>query len=212
MQRQRRNLWTVGAIGFAVLLFGVLGIIQTQRSHQTVALAKDIPSEQEGLPTIGGAFELVDKDGQVWKDTDFRGKPMLVYFGYAYCPHICPAALYNMTKAIGQLKKANVIQPVFITLDPQRDTPSQLQAYAQNFHKDFVMLTGAKEQVDKAIKAYRVHASRTSETNNDEDYEMDHSSLIYLMDESGIYRAHFNHQTPPLEMVERINLYLKNGE
>lgn len=211
MQRQRRNLWTVGAIGFAVLLFGVLGIIQTQKSHHTVALAKDIPSEQEGLPTIGGAFELVDKDGKVWKDTDFRGRPMLVYFGYAYCPHICPAALYNMTQALEQLKSPNGVQPVFITLDPERDTPAQLQAHAQNYHKDFIMLTGAKGQVDKAIKAYRVHASRTSEENT-EDYEVDHSSLIYLMDENGVYRAHFNHQTPPTEMVERINLYFEKGE
>ncbi|MBS0271169.1 MAG: SCO family protein [Proteobacteria bacterium] len=211
MERQRRNIWTVGAIGFAVLLFGVLGIIQTQKSYDTVAFAKDTSSVQEGLPTIGGAFELVDKDGHVWRDTDFRGKPMLVYFGYAYCPHICPTALYNMTQALEQLKSSKVVQPVFITLDPERDTPSQLKAYAQNYHKDFIMLTGSKEQVDKAIKAYRVHASRTSEAGS-EDYEMDHSSLIYLMDENGDYRAHFNHQTPPLEMVERINLYLESSE
>lgn len=212
MQRQRRNLWTVGAIGFAILLFGVLGIIQTQKSHNAVALAKDIPGPKESIPSIGGAFELVDKEGKVWKNTDFRGKPMLVYFGYTYCPDICPSALYHMTEAMNQLGGAKTIQPIFITVDPQRDTVLQLKTYAQNFYKGFVMLTGSKEQVNQAIKAYRVHAARASEPNNEEDYLIDHSSLIYLMDKDGGYRAHFNHKTPPAEMVERVKLYLEKGE
>ena len=212
MERQRRNVLTVGAIGFAILLFGILGIMQTQKSYKTVALVKDIPGPQGGEPTIVGAFELVDQKGKVWKDTDFKGKPMLVYFGYTYCPDICPTALYNMTEAMQQLGGGKIVQPIFITIDPQRDTSSQLQTYTQNFHKDFVMLTGSKAQVNQAIKAYKVHAARASEERGETDYLMDHSSLIYLMDEEGKYRAHFNHQSPAAEMVKRVRLYLEKGE
>jgi len=212
MRRQQRNLLTLGAIGLAVVLFVILGIVQTQKSYKAVAVAQDIPGKQEGLPTIGGAFQLVDKNGKVWRDTDFKGRPMLVYFGYAYCPDICPTALYHMTKAMEELGGANLIQPIFITFDPKRDTPEFLQTYAQNFHKDFVMLTGSQAQVDQAIKAYRVYAARTSEDRGDDDYLMDHSSLIYLMDKDGKYRAHFNHQTPAHEIVQRVKLYLEKGE
>ncbi|MBY0292575.1 MAG: SCO family protein [Alphaproteobacteria bacterium] len=212
MERQRRNVLTVGAIGFAILLFGILGIMQTQKSYKTVALVKDIPGPQGGEATIGGAFELVDQKGKVWKDTDFKGKPMLVYFGYTYCPDICPTALYNMTEAMQQLGGGKIVQPIFITIDPQRDTSSQLQTYTQNFHKDFVMLTGSKAQVNQAIKGYKVHAARASEERGETDYLMDHSSLIYLMDKEGGYRAHFNHQSPAAEIVKRVKLYLEKGE
>ena len=211
MQRKKRNLLTVGAIGFAVLLFAILGIIQTEKSHHAVAVAQDIPGSQEGLPAIGGAFQLVDKDGKVWKDTDLKGKPMLVYFGYTCCPDICPTALYHMTQVMEALGGAKKVQPIFITIDPQRDSLSNLQTFAQNFHKDFVMLTGSKVQVDQAIKAYRVHAARATEAAGD-DYLMDHSSLIYFMDKDGQYLAHFNHQTPPSEMEKRISLYFEKGE
>ena len=212
MERQRRNVLTVGAIGFAILLFGILGIIQTQKSHNMVAFAKDIPGPQGGIPTIGGAFELVDQKGKVWKDTDFKGKPMLVYFGYTYCPDICPTALYNMSEALQQPGGSKNVQPIFITIDPQRDTSSQLQIYTQNFHKDFVMLTGSKAQVNQAVKAYKVHAARASEERGETDYLMDHSSLIYLMDKEGNYRAHFNHQSPAADIVKRVKLYLAKGE
>lgn len=212
MRREQRNLLTLGAIGFAVLLFTILGIIQTQKSSQMVAVAQDVPGSQEGLPAIGGSFELVDKEGRAWKDTDFKGKPMLVYFGYTCCPDICPTALSHMTEAVEELGGAKVIQPIFVTVDPHRDTLPLLQSFAENFHKDFVMLTGSKDQITQAIKAYRVHAARTSEKEEDEDYLMDHSSLIYLMDKKGGYRAHFNHQTPPEEIIKRVKLHLEKGE
>jgi len=201
MKRRTRNILTLGAITSAVVLFAILGIVQTKKSHDTVAVAKDIPGPSDGFPSIGGAFELIDSQGKIWKDTDFKGKPMLVYFGYGYCPDICPTALSNMTKAIEQLGGGKVIQPIFITLDPERDSLENLAIYKQNYHNDFIMLTGEKDKVNQVKDAYKVHAARTSE---DPDYLMDHSSLIYFMDKDGIYRAHFNHQTPPEEMVEKI--------
>jgi cytochrome oxidase Cu insertion factor (SCO1/SenC/PrrC family) len=212
MQRQKRNLLTLGAIGCALGLFAILGIVQTQKSRGAVAIATDIPSSQKGLPVIGGPFELVDKDGRVWKNTDFKGKPMLVYFGYTYCPDICPTALDHLTKAMEELGGAKSIQPLFISIDPERDTPALLETYAPNFHQDIVMLTGSQAQIDQAIKAYRVHAARTSEKPEDKDYLMDHSSLIYLMDKDGQYVAHFDHQTPPAEIVQRVRVHLEKGE
>ncbi|HCC24548.1 MAG TPA: hypothetical protein DEP85_03425 [Holosporales bacterium] len=137
---------------------------------------------------------------------------MLVYFGYTYCPDICPTALYNMTNALNQLGGGQKIQPVFISFDPKRDTVDHLKTYAQNFHKDFVLLTGSTEEVNQAVKNYLVYAARTSKDRGEEHYLMAHSSLIYLMDRNGKFVAHFDHTTPPEEMVKRINHYLKTGK
>ncbi|MBA3812883.1 MAG: SCO family protein [Alphaproteobacteria bacterium] len=208
MQRKQRNLFILGAISFAVGLFAILGVIQTKAYLKTAAISQDIKGLQTGLPTIGGGFQLVDKDGKVWKDTDFRGKPMLVYFGYSYCPDICPTALSHLTQAVEKLGDGKV-QPIFITLDPERDTPENLQNFAQNFHKDFLMLTGSESQVDHVKKGYKIYAAHVSE---DKDAEIDHSSLIYLMDKEGNYRAHFNHQTPSEDILKRVKLHIETGE
>lgn len=210
MQRKQRNLLILGAISFAIGLFAVLGVMQTRTYLKTAAVSQDIKGSGTGLPSIGGNFQLVDKDGKVWKDTDFRGKPMLVYFGYSYCPDIYPTALSHLTQAVEELGGGKTIQPVFITLDPERDTADNLKTFSQNFHKDFIMLTGSKVQVDQAIKAYRVHAARASQ--DKDNYDIDHSSLIYLMDKDGNYQAHFNHQTPSKEIVERVRYHMESGE
>lgn len=212
MERRRRNLWTIGAIGISILLFGLLGIIQTQKMSRAVAFSKDIQTISEGLPSIGGPFNLVDQNGIHRTNADFKGKPMLVYFGYTYCPDICPTALYNMTNALNLIGGNLKVQPLFITFDPQRDTVDHLKVYAQNFHKDFVWLTGSKRHVDEAVKAYRVYAARTAEDRGQKDYLIDHSSLIYLMDKNGQYVASFNHNTSPEEMVKRVKLHLEMGK
>jgi protein SCO1/2 len=208
MQRKQRNFFILGVISCALGLFAVLGVLQTRAYLKAEAISQEIKSADTGLPTIGGAFQLVDKDGKVWRDTDFKGKPALVYFGYSYCPDVCPQALSHLTQAVEALGGARVIQPVFITLDPERDTPKMLENYAQNFHKDFIMLTGSQAQVDQAVKAYKVHAARVTE-GADKDYAVDHSSLIYLMDKKGNYQAHFNHQTPWEDIVKRVRLHLE---
>lgn len=211
MQRKQRNLLILGVLSCAIGIFAILGVIQTKTYLNTAATSQDIKGPQEPLASIGGAFQLVDKHGKIWKDTDFRGKPLLVYFGYSYCPDICPTALSHLTQAVETLGGGKVIQPVFITLDPERDTPENLRDYSQNFHKDLIMLTGSKPQVEQAIKAYRVHAARATENKEAEDYLVDHSSLIYMMDKNGNYVAHFNHQTPPEEMVKRVRSHMESG-
>lgn len=209
MQRKQRNFFILGVISFALGLFAILGVLQTRTYLKAEAISQDIKNPDAGLASIGGAFQLIDKDGKVWKDTDFKGKPLLVYFGYSYCPDVCPAALSHLTAAVEELGGGKTIQPIFITLDPERDTSEALKTYAQNFHKDFVMLTGSKPQVEQAIQAYKVHAARASEEKN-KDYLVDHSSLIYLMDKEGNYQAHFDHNTPPEEIVKKVRFILEN--
>lgn len=209
MQRKQRNYFILGVISFALGLFAILGVLQTRAYLTEDAVSHDIKNADAGLPSIGGAFQLVDKDGKVWKDTDFKGKPLLVYFGYSYCPDVCPAALSHLTEAVEKLGGGKVIQPIFITLDPERDTPEALKEYAQNFHKDFIMLTGSKDQVEQAIKAYKVHAARASE-GTDKEYLVDHSSLIYFMKDD-IYQTHFDHNTSPKEIIKKVGFVLGNS-
>ncbi|MBT4880066.1 MAG: SCO family protein [Alphaproteobacteria bacterium] len=168
-----------------------------------------IHKEGSGAAAIGGAFTLIDQNGHQQTDDILKNKLSLIYFGYSYCPDICPTGLHAMTVALDMLEKelgpetANKIQPIFITVDPNRDTSSQLKIYMQNFHPRFMSLTGSTKQVQTAISAYKVYASKFEEEGMD-DYLLDHSSIVYIMDPEGNYVSHFTHATPPEEMVKII--------
>ncbi|MBL9028923.1 MAG: SCO family protein [Caedimonas sp.] len=155
-----------------------------------------------GLPHIGGSFRLIDHHGNPRTDADFKGKYVMVYFGYSFCPDICPAALTNMSEALAALKeKAEQVHSLFITIDPERDTIAHLARYIESFHPRFIALTGEPKQIEKVKKAYRVYGAKTKPDGTSTDYIMDHSSIIYVMDRQGRFIAHFNHATPPHEMV-----------
>ena len=139
--------------------------------------------ETSGKALIGGPFALVDQTGKPVTDKDFRGRYMLVFFGFTHCPDVCPAELQVMADALGQLgPKAAEIVPVFITLDPERDTPEVVGAYVKNFGPNFVGLTGSPEAIAAAAKAYRVAFSKFEYKDNDgqSGYSIDHSTLLYL--------------------------------
>lgn len=154
---------------------------------------------------IGGPFDLVDQNGAERRDADFRGRYMLIYFGYSFCPDVCTTALNEMSQALDRLgPAADRVQPIFITIDPARDTPEQLKGYAANFYPRLVALTGSAEAVARAAKAYRVYYARSKETAGQADYLMDHSSIIFLMDKDGRYLTHFTHATPLDAMVNNI--------
>ena len=203
MSRKTRNLLTLGIISIVLFCCALIGISRTQKVAET---QDALP---QGQPSIGGPFELIDKDGKTWKSSDFKGTPLLIYFGYTYCPDICPTALYTMSQAIEKLGGKSVVHPLFITIDPERDTPAQLGNYFQNFLKEFIMLTGSSSQIKQAIKAFCVHAARVEEGRGEGDYLMDHSSLIYLMDKEGKYIAHFDHKCSPQDIIKRVKTYLK---
>ena len=149
---------------------------------------------------IGGPFALTDQNGVQRTDADFRGKLMLVYFGFTYCPDICPTDLQQMGLAVDQLGPAGeMVQPVFITVDPARDTAEHLKDYMPLFHPRFVGLTGDPAAIRQAARAYRVYYEKI-EREQKSDYTLDHSVFIYLMDRDGRYLGFF----PPGTSAERL--------
>lgn len=158
-------------------------------------------TEAGGEVLIGGPFALTDAAGRRRTDAEFRGKHMLVFFGFTNCPDFCPTALATISQAIEKLgAKAGKLAPIFITVDPERDTPAQLANYAQNFDQRIVMLTGSAGDIAAAARAYRVYyAKRPLEKAGE--YTMDHSAYLYLMGPDGIYITHFRHAVPPAELA-----------
>lgn len=142
-----------------------------------------------GQALIGGPFHLTDQTGKPRTDADFRGQYLLVYFGYTSCPDVCPTTLQTITNAMGKLgADAAKVTPIFITVDPARDTPDVLKAYASNFDPRLVALTGSASEIAAAAKAYRIYYAKVGEGAN---YSMDHSSIVYLMGPDGEYLGHF---------------------
>lgn len=139
-----------------------------------------------GKALIGGPFNLIDQSGKNVTDKDFRGRYLLVFFGYTFCPDVCPSGLQVISAALDQLgTEADKITPVFISIDPARDTPEKMGAYVKSFHPRMIGLTGSPADVAAAIKAYRVYAKKVPDDRNPADYTMDHSSVVYLMGPTG---------------------------
>jgi protein SCO1/2 len=137
---------------------------------------------------IGGPFELVNSEGDTVRWSDFDGKYRMIYFGYAYCPDICPLDVQRMMKGYAEFKEAEPalaaqVQPIFVTIDPQRDTPAVVGEFTRAFSDDLVGLTGTPEQIDAAAKAFSVYYAKGKGT--DENYLMDHSRGAYLLGRKG---------------------------
>lgn len=157
----------------------------------------------QGEALIGGPFTLVDHEGDTRTAEDFAGRPMLVYFGYTYCPDVCPTGLQTLSDALDRLGAlGETVQPVFITVDPARDTVPVMADYVAHFHPRLVGLTGTEEQVAQVAKAYRIYRS-VPEAGGD-DYLVDHSSFTYLMGPDGAYLDHFSHGVSADAMADRI--------
>jgi protein SCO1/2 len=150
---------------------------------------------------IGGPFTLIDQDGKTVTDADFKGNYLLVYFGYTYCPDICPTGLESIAHALDQLgDDADKVQPLYITIDPVRDTPAKLKHYIESFHPEIIGLTGSPAQIAAVTKAYQVYYAK-GEKVDEHDYLMDHSSLIYLMGPNGKYITSFPENAEPKALV-----------
>ncbi len=207
MQIIQKPLVIIGC--FLILCIGLITFgnkvneSKAHTSNNSVAKVTDVKGT--GTPKLGGNFTLIDHKGAQRQGTDFRGKFMLVYFGYSFCPDVCPAALSNITKALNQIgNKATEVQPLFITLDPERDQIGQLATYVQNFHPSLIALTGTTAQVKDAQKMFRVYAAKAQSDGSSTEYAMNHSSIIYLMDRQGRMIAHFNHTTPSEDIAQKL--------
>jgi protein SCO1/2 len=141
--------------------------------------------------TVGGPFRLVDQDGRRVTEADFRGMPFLVFFGFTHCPDICPTALFEMSEVLRRLgSDAANTAVLFISVDPERDTPEKLKEYLSSFHPRIFGLTGSPQEIAEVEKAYRVYAKKVPLEGGD--YTMDHSAIVYLMDKDGRFVAPFN--------------------
>jgi protein SCO1/2 len=178
-QPQRMLYATIGVL-LAVLLLGAGGFMWLAGSGGSAGNAIG----------IGGPFTLEDGNGKPVTDRDFRGKYMLVYFGYTFCPDVCPTTLSAVADAMDKLgPNAARIRPLFITVDPRRDTPPVVKKYAAAFGPEITGLTGTPEEIARVAKEYRVYYAEHRTGPGPNDYSMDHSSVLYLMDPNGAFLA-----------------------
>lgn len=158
--------------------------------------------------TIGGPFQLVDQNGQRFTDADLKGKWHLVFFGYTHCPDVCPTTLNDLALALDRLgAKRDQVGIVMITVDPERDTPETLKSYIASFDAPITALSGTREQVTQAERAYRVYSARRP-ARSDGSYDMDHSAVIYVMDPQGRFTATFTPDTGADAIAERMRKLL----
>jgi protein SCO1/2 len=201
----RGRLLTVIVAGFLIGAMGGAAALLLARG------ASDPNVTTTGKALIGGPFTLVDQQGKTVTDRDFRGRYMLVFFGFTHCPDICPAELQVIAASLDELgPKAEEVVPIFVTLDPERDTPEVMADYVKNFGSRFVGLTGSPEAIAEAAKAYRVAFSKfeNKDAVGDDNYSIDHSALVYLMGKNGEYVTHFAYGTPAAKMTETLRRYL----
>ena len=194
-----------------VLVAAVLAGLMILGAGVFLALAlRDNPRGAAGTvlaSAIGGPFRLTDQNGKAVTDADLKGKWSLVYFGYTHCPDACPTALNDISIALEDLgAKRDAVRPVFITVDPERDTPESLKAYVTSFDAPILALTGTPDEVAQAAKGYRVYYAKHPEAGGD--YSMDHSSVIYVMDPQGRFTASFTHESTPEQIAERLKKLL----
>jgi protein SCO1/2 len=167
------------------LLLGVLAMLVVLIAATGGWLAMNGGPATEGLG-IGGPFTLEDSNGRAVTDRDLRGRYVLMYFGYTFCPDVCPTTLSEVTTAMEKLgPKADLVQPVFVTVDPERDTPAVMGDYTALFTPRLLGLTGTPEQIRTVASAYRVYYQKHRTGDGPADYSMDHSSLLYLLCRDG---------------------------
>src|ERR1700691_5796322 len=180
MNTTTTNRGTSNTTAYAII--GVLVAVMLLAAGGSLFLS----GSQPAALTVGGPFSLIDGDGRPVTDQTWHGKYMLVYFGYTYCPDVCPTTLTNLSDALDKLgAKADRLQPLFITVDPKRDTPPVVKQYAAAFGPRIIGLTGSAEQIAAAAKAYRVYYAEHRTGPGPDDYSMDHSSVLYLMGPDG---------------------------
>ncbi len=175
------------------------------------ALSLKVAFADDAEPSYGGTFILVDQHGRPVTDENYRGKYMLIAFGYTHCPDICPTVLATMANALNRLgPESDRITPIFITLDPARDTPAVLADYVSSFSPRMVGLTGPDEYVESVAKKYRIKYEKHPEKNGD--YSIDHTAAIFLMGRDGQFLERFNDGMKTEDIVERIRARLKSDK
>ncbi len=184
---------------FCLYQAGMMAIALLYSVSGTIVLAA---AQIEVDRNASGPFSLVDHTGKQITEDDFRGKHMLVFFGYTSCPDVCPMDLQIISRAMDELGEvADRVQPIFITVDPARDTPEVLAEYASHFHPRIIGLTGTRRQVADAAMNYGVISMKIINEDNPENYSINHSALTYLLGPDGKFEAAFDHGTDLETMI-----------
>jgi len=156
---------------------------------------------------VGGPFRLIDQDGKPLSDQDLKGRPFLVFFGFINCPDICPTTLFEMSEVLRRLgPDADRVRGLFVTIDPERDTPAKLKDYLSSFDPHLVGVTGDPNAIAAAAKAYRVYTKKVPLEGGN--YTMDHTTIVYLMDKEGRFVAPFSLKRRPEESAADLRRYL----
>ncbi|MFC7702592.1 SCO family protein [Plastorhodobacter daqingensis] len=197
----------IAAAAVAAVL-GALGVVVLMRGQDEAFAQCRATNVAGGTAAIGGPFELVDQTGRTVTDADVFTKPALVYFGYTFCPDVCPLDSARNAEAVDLLEEMGYeVTPVFISVDPQRDTPEVLADYAELFHPRMIALTGSPEQVQAASQAYRTYY-RIHES-DDEFYLVDHSTFTYLVLPEVGFVEFFRRESSAEEMAEATSCFLR---
>jgi protein SCO1/2 len=184
-------------LGFAVGLAGLTGLV-----YAVMPGRADL-----GSAPIGGSFAMIGQDGRVVTNAEFAGRPYLVFFGYTHCPDFCPTALFDISAVFKELGSDKKIAALFVTVDPERDTPDILKAYLENFDSRIIGLAGDQPTTEAIAKAFRVYAKKVP-SDKSGDYTVDHTGIVYLMDKRGKFVSAFNLQRPPQQAARELEAYL----
>ena len=196
-QRTSRILLVLGAFVAGLVLFSAVVFIVTGRSPAPIAM----PS------AVGGPFNLVDQNSKPITDKDMNGHPFLVFFGFTHCPDVCPTTLFDVSEILRALGPgAKDVRALFITVDPERDTPKVLKDYLSSFDPRVIGVTGDEASIAAVIKAYRVYAKKVPLDGGG--YTMDHTAIVYLMSKDGRFVAPFNMKRRPEEAAAELKRYL----
>jgi protein SCO1 len=195
--RAARLLLMLGAFAAGLVLFSAVVFIVTGRS----------PAPIVGPSAIGGPFRLVDHNARPLTDQDLKGKPFLVFFGFTHCPDVCPTTLFEVSEILRTLgRDADRVAALFVTVDPERDTPDKLKDYLSSFDPHLVGATGDPGAVKAMEKSYRVYAKKVPTEGGN--YTMDHTAIVYLMDKEGRFVTPFNIKRRPADAAEDLRRYL----
>lgn len=189
----------------SALLALVLGYLVAALTHPTPLLNQAAPNF-----SLDGEFNLVDETGKLVTQESYTGKFKLVYFGFTFCPDVCPLQLEVVSRALDIAKiSPDWLTTLFITLDPERDRPEDMAIYTDNFHKNIIGLTGSLDQIQQAAKAYKVYFQKVSDPETTGGYTVDHSSIVFLMGPDNNYRQHFTHRDSAEDIAEKITAIIQ---
>ncbi len=196
---ERRTRLVLIVAAFVAGLLSVFAVVVIVSGREPGAVATPAAA-------IGGPFRLVDQNGRTVTEDDFKGRPLLVFFGYTHCPDVCPTTLFDISEMLGKLgPDAERVGALFITVDPERDTPEQLKDYLSSFNPRLTGLTGDPAAIEAVAREYRVYAKKVPTGNGE--YAMDHTALTYLMNKDGRFVAPFNLKRTPEDAAADLRRY-----